>query len=117
MSRYEFLTNHEFLAKARMPGTPEADVVRLADDLRREKKAAIKRLEATKKKLEECQKQRDVGAPLKALADSGGGTRRRRRSRSSRRRRSLRSRRSRGGRSRRRGRKKRRRRSRRRQRK
>lgn len=112
---YSFLTNHEFLAKARMPGTPEADVVRLADDLRREKNAAIKRLEATKKKLEECQKQRDVGAPLKALADSGGGTRRRRRSRSSRRR-SLRSRRSRGGR-RRRGRKKRRRRSRRRQRK
>ena len=110
---YSFLTNHEFLAKARMPGTPEADVVRLADDLRREKNAAIKRLEATKKKLEECQKQRDVGAPLKALADSGGGTRRRRRSR----RRSLRSRRSRGGRSRRRGRKKRRRRSRRRQRK
>lgn len=106
---YSFLTNHEFLAKARLPGTPEADVVRLADDLRREKNAAIKRLEATKKKLEECQKQRDVGAPLKALADSGGGTRRRRRSR-------RRSRRSRGGR-RRRGRKKRRRRSRRRQRK
>ncbi len=106
---YSFLTNHEFLAKARLPGTPEADVVRLADDLRREKNAAIKRLEATKKKLEECQKQRDVGAPLKALADSGGGTRRRRRSR-------RRSRRSRGGR-RRRGRKRRRRRSRRRQRK
>jgi len=106
---YSFLTNHEFLAKARMPGTPEADVVRLADDLRREKNAAIKRLEATKKKLEECQRQRDVGAPLKALADSGGGTRRRRRSRRRRRR-------SRGGR-RRRGRKRRRRRSRRRQRK
>ncbi len=112
---YSFLTNTKFLAKARNPGTPEASIIRLADDLRLEKNAAIKRLEATKKKLEECRKQRDVGAPLKALADSGGGTRRRRRSRSSRRR-SLRSRRSRGGR-RRRGRKKRRRRSRRRQRK
>ena len=87
---YSFLTNHEFLAKARMPGTPEADVVRLADDLRREKNAAIKRLEATKKKLEECQKQRDVGAPLRALADRGGTRhrcRRRRKRRRTRRRR------------------------------
>ena len=55
--------------------------LKLADDLLSEKKAVIKRLEATKKKLEECQKQRDVGAPLRALADRGGTRHRRRRRR------------------------------------
>ena len=62
--------------------------LKLADDLLSEKKAAIEKLEATKKKLEKCQKQRDVGAPLKSLADSqwDGGTRHRRRRRRKRRR-------------------------------
>jgi len=56
--------------------------LKLVDDLLSEKKAVIKRLEATKKKLEECQKHRDVSAPLKALADRGGTRHRRRRRRS-----------------------------------